>query len=187
MSVLEIESSVEGSFRRYELVFELGESVYEIAERYALKLPAACRNGVCEVCRAWLVSGDVQYGSRRELVSASEVENTLRDELGRELLLCQTRPVSSCKIRIDKIYGPGELAVKKTVCRVLAVEMIKGHVYKVELQLPAGKLPEFYAGQYLALDMPGKELASYFSIASAPGGREITLHIQADPHLKSAL
>jgi CDP-4-dehydro-6-deoxyglucose reductase len=77
--------------------------------------------------------------------------------------------------------------VKKTVCRVLAVEQIKGYVYKVELQLPAGKLPEFYAGQYLALELPGKEAASYFSIASAPGLREITLHIQADPHLSSAL
>ncbi|KZY31326.1 hypothetical protein A3729_20720, partial [Oleiphilus sp. HI0043] len=178
MNVLEIESRVEGQLRTYELAFDAGESVYEIADRYALKLPVSCRNGVCEICRAKLVSGEVEFGPRRELVQGP---------LQKDLLLCQTWPVNSSKITIDNIYGPGELPVKKTVCRVIAVEVIRGHVYKVELQLPAGKLPEFYAGQYLALEMPGKDAGSYFSIASAPGLREITLHIQADPHLNSAV
>jgi len=73
------------------------------------------------------------------------------------------------------------------MCRVLAVELIKDHVFEVSLQLPAGKLPEFYAGQYLAIDMPEKESPSFFSIASRPGLRELILHIQADPHLSSAV
>jgi CDP-4-dehydro-6-deoxyglucose reductase len=139
----------------------------------------------------------MQSGPRKTTIKAEASDSQVSDSqlsdpqesenLGKELMLCQAWPVSSCKVRINNIYGPGELPVKSTVCRVRAVEMIKGHVYKVELQLPAGKLPEFYAGQYLALELPGKEAASYFSIASAPGLREITLHIQADPHLTSAI
>ena len=140
-----------------------------------------------KICRAYLLSGEVLKGPRKEPVRVECSETQDVRSVRAELMLCQVWPVSSCEIRIDHIYGPGELPVKNTVCRVLSVEVIKGCVYKVELQLPAGKLPEFYAGQYLALDLPGKESASYFSIASAPGGREITLHIQADPHLSSAL
>jgi len=77
--------------------------------------------------------------------------------------------------------------VNNVKCQVLAVERLKGHVFQVDLQLPAGKQPEFFPGQYLALNIPGKTEVSYFSIASAPGNRVLSLHIQADPHLLSAL
>jgi CDP-4-dehydro-6-deoxyglucose reductase len=187
MKTLNLISNIGGEQRQYELAFHAGESVYEIAARYAVKLPVSCRNGVCHICRAHLIEGEVMTGPRKQPVSIRQTSREQNEGIGRELMLCQTWPLGTCQIEVNNVYGPGELAVNKAMCRVLKVALIKGHVYQVELQLPAGKLPEFYAGQYLALDIPGKDEPCYFSIASRPGLRELTLHIQADPHLSSAV
>lgn len=187
MMKLRLISNIDDDQRQYDLNFDAGESVYEIAARYAIKLPVSCRNGVCHICRARLIEGEVATGSRKQSIAVGRGLPEQEGSIAPELMLCQTWPLSACQIEVNNVYGPGELAVNKAMCRVLTVELIKGHVYQVELQLPAGKLPEFYAGQYLALDIPGKDEPCYFSIASRPGLRELTLHIQADPHLSSAI
>jgi CDP-4-dehydro-6-deoxyglucose reductase len=191
---VEFISELDKQFKRYKFDCLLGETVYEAATRAAIKLPISCRNGVCHICRAKLYSGKVLSGAYRSPIDAQRIEAHPSDESlkktiedGQEVMLCQTWPETSCEIAVKNVYGPGELPLKNVKCQVLSVEVIKGYVYQVELQLPAGKTPEFYAGQYLSLNVPGKEGASFFSIASRPGIRVITLHIQADPHLESAL
>lgn len=77
--------------------------------------------------------------------------------------------------------------MKEVICQVSGVKQLDGHVHEVRLAFSAGKLPAFSAGQYLSLYLPGNDEGSYFSIASAPGKREIELHIQADPHLLRAV
>lgn len=154
-----------------------GESVYEAASRQGVRLPISCKNGVCEICKARLIDGRVRE-------KTSLVEAVTQEE---EVLLCKTFPETHCTFEIENIYGPGELPVKKLSCQIEDVSILKGHVYRVSLLMPAGKLQEFFAGQYLALHLPGKEEPHFFSIASRPGIRELELHIQADPHLEKAL
>jgi len=77
--------------------------------------------------------------------------------------------------------------VKTYACQVMKVVAMKDFIYQVRLRLPAGRLPDFSAGQYLAITLPSKEAPNFFSIASAPGEREIELHVQADPHLATAV
>lgn len=168
--------------KRYELNCSENETVYEAAKNLGFRMPASCLNGVCHVCRGNLVSGRVLSGSAKKLIN-----HVADDASSTEIMLCQSWPKESCEIEIKNLFGPGELPVKKVKCQVLSVERLKGYVYQVDFQLPAGKQPEFFPGQYLALALPGKEEASYFSIASRPGLRVLSLHIQADPHLLSAI
>lgn len=153
---------------------EPGQTVYDAALQAGIGLPAACRNGVCHICRARVIHGLCQDG---ELVGGD----------GSELLLCKARPLSACEFFIKEAYAPGELSVKTIVCQRESIEVIQANVYRVRLLLPAGKQPSFHAGQYLAILLPGKDEPMYFSIACAPGGRQLELHIQADPHLLSAV
>lgn len=160
-----------------ELECQAGESIYEAAERQKVRLPISCKNGVCEICKANLIKGRVKEKLR--LVEASNQKE--------EVLLCKTWPQTDCQIEINNILGPGELPVKKLSCQIEDVSVLKGHVYRVILRMPAGKLLEFHAGQYLSLHLPDKDEPHFFSIASSPGSRELELHIQADPHLEKAL
>ncbi len=162
-----------------QLQFEVapGETITEAAARANIRMPVSCRNGVCELCEALLLEGEVEAGGARGRVKA--------DGLTR-ILPCRCRVISPCKIEIHNVFGPGELPLKNLVCEIESVAPILAHVYQVKLRLPAGKAPEFFAGQYLALHLPDKEHPSFFSIASAPGSGTLELHIQADPHLESA-
>ncbi len=179
---LAIISKNELGSKRYELDCSETETVYEAAKAKGFRLPASCLNGVCHVCRANLLTGRVLSGTAKQVIHHSNEKLA-----SPEIMLCQTWPKGQSEIEIRQIYGPGELPVKKVKCQVISVERLKGHVYQVDFQLPAGKQPEFFPGQYLALALPGKEEASYFSIASRPGLRVLSLHIQADPHLLSAI
>lgn len=166
----------------YEMFCDERDSIFESAKQQGFRLPSSCLNGVCHICCAQLVSGRVRSGASKKMLERKEGEPALSD-----IMLCQSWPEGHSEIEIKNLYGPGELPVKNIKCQVLSVVRLKGHVYQVDFQLPAGKLPEFFPGQYLALAMPEKEEASYFSIASRPGLRQLSLHIQADPHLLSAI
>jgi len=179
---VEIVSSIDNEPRRYQFDCMPGDAVYEAAERAGIRLPLSCKNGVCHICRAKLLSGKVMSGNQRQVVDVTGLE----DADSKEIMLCKAWPETSCVFEVRNIYAPGEFPVKNIACQVLKVEVIKGYVYQVDLQLPAGKTPEHFAGQYLALDLPEREEPAFFSIASRPGLRTITLHIQADPHLESA-
>jgi len=157
-----------------------GETVYAAAARADIRFPISCKNGVCHICRGELLSGKVISGIESEPVEALNGES-------KTLMLCHIKPLSSCEIRIEDVYAKGELPVKQVSCQVVSVEQIQSHIYVAQLLLPAGKQPDFFAGQYLSLDLPGRSTPCYFSIASRPGVRTLELHIQADPHLENAL
>lgn len=163
------------------VVFECdaGESIYDAAARQEIRFPVSCRNGVCEICKARLLIGELSVGASAPNLSANAGHQP-------EVMLCRAVPQSDCEIEIESVYARGELPLKSVVCQVESVSKLDNYIYKASLLLPAGGTPEFYAGQYLSLEIPGFEEASYFSIASAPGPRLLELHIQADPHLERA-
>lgn len=157
-----------------------GESIYEASERHEIRLPLSCRNGNCQLCKAELNFGEVETGSIKKRLSSTGAGAS-------QAMLCKTWPLSACEFTIENVYQKGELPLNAVSCQVVSSAPIQAHVYRVVLKLPAGKLPEFYAGQYLSLDVPERSTPCFFSIASRPAQREIELHIQADPHLESAL
>lgn len=158
-----------------ELQVGSGDLIVDEASRSSLRVKQTCRNGVCEVCKARLVSGKLLDRRTRREISP-----------GNEFMLCTAEALSDSSVETNQIYAKGELPVKKYKCQIASVELMGAHVYRVQLELPAGRLPETYAGQYLSLNITERDISSFFSIASPPNMRMIELHIQADPHLESA-
>lgn len=150
-----------------------GETILEAAIRQQYALPHSCDNGVCEVCSGKLLAGHCHLRNRQQLIEAGQ-------EGADYLLLCLAEPQSDCTIEIHNILAPGELPLRRLACQVQHIEALSADVYRVRLLAPAGRKLEYYAGQYLALQIPGVE-GAYFSIANAPGSRELELHVDAPP------
>jgi len=64
------------------------------------------------------------------------------------------------------------------ICHLNELGLIGEDVYQVRLEWPYKRPVPFLAGQYLAVHLPNRD-PSWFSIASAPGAEQLTLHIQA--------
>jgi len=180
MNIRLIKKQAGSQHKFYDFECSQNESLYDAAEQVGIKLPISCKNGVCHICRGELQSGSVLTGGQNKKVDASKDGTT-------EIMLCRTWPESSCEIEVKSVYGPKELPLKKVACQVESIELNQAHVYQIQLSLPAGKSPDFFPGQYLSINLPARDEPAYFSIASRPGLRSIELHIQADPHLESAL
>src|SRR5690606_15034705 len=80
------------------------------------------------------------------------------------------------EITVPDITAPGEIPVSDVSCQITAIDALNHDVSRVMLRLPAGRKLRWHAGQYLILNLPGGESA--FSIANAPGGRDIELHVR---------
>ena len=148
-----------------------GETLLEAGQRLGFKMLHSCDNGVCEVCQVRLLAGSCQLRNRATRVQAGE---TPADEL----LLCLAEAESDCTIEIHTLLAPGEYAVRRLACQVSSIEALGADIYRVRLLAPAGRKLEFNAGQYLVLEIPGVE-GAFFSIANAPDGRQLELHVEA--------
>ncbi|XOZ32291.1 CDP-6-deoxy-delta-3,4-glucoseen reductase [Halomonadaceae bacterium KBTZ08] len=74
---------------------------------------------------------------------------------------------------------------KSDLFHLTEIGQLGDDIYQVRFEWPQGRPVRFHAGQYLAIHLPGRDPA-WFSIASAPGADQLTLHIQAPPEWESA-
>lgn len=139
-----------------------------------IRVPAACRNGVCELCEARLISGQ-----------ALNTRNQKPITVGERLMMCRTLALTDLELEIPAVMAPGNYQPRKFQAKVVDVRSISHDVYRVELQLPGRRDVAFHAGQYLSVNLPGVD-PCYFSIASSPSASNIELHIQASPDWVSA-
>lgn len=144
-----------------------GEDLLSAARRHGVAVRFSCRNGVCDLCQAELISGTLWDSRRDREITAPATFN-----------LCRVEALSDLHIKAEEIMAAGQLPTLKVRCRVLDVSPISGDVWRVRLELPASPAVRFHAGQYLAIELPNAEPA-YFSIASAPDHKAVELHIQA--------
>lgn len=139
-----------------------------------IRVPAACRNGVCEICEARLASGQ-----------ALNTRNQQPIPVGQRLMMCRTLALTDLELEIPAVMASGNYQPRTFQAKVVDVRSLSHDVYRVELQLPARRDVAFHAGQYLAVNLPGAD-PCYFSIASCPSASNIELHIQASPEWVSA-
>lgn len=153
------------------LVFEADEdqTIMDAAANAGIKMLKSCDNGICEICRATIIAG---------VIDTPEGVFNAQDAGVNPILPCVSKAKSELILEQKKVLAPGEISVQHVAFQIVNITPQKGDVYIVELLAPAGKIPEFHAGQYLELLMDGGEFP--FTIASAPGQREIELHIGAD-------
>ncbi|GAA3943583.1 2Fe-2S iron-sulfur cluster-binding protein [Litoribacillus peritrichatus] len=131
-------------------------------------IPKGCINGVCEVCYGDLLQGTVALNSGLEISAPPTQKN---------VLYCIAKPLTDLHIGIKAFRGPGEYKLQTIACQIELLQPLNHDTYQVQLLAPAGKSPEFHAGQYLEL-LPEDGKSYPFTIACAPQGRSIELHIQ---------
>jgi len=153
------------------LVFEAdeNETILDAAANAGIKMLKSCDNGICEVCKATLVAGVIN--------TPQGILNAQDDDVN-PMLPCVSKANSELILDQKKVLAPGEIPIQHIAFQIKSIQQQSGDVSIVELLAPAGKIPEFHAGQYLELLIDGNEYP--FTIASAPGNREIQLHIGTD-------
>lgn len=151
-----------------------GEDLLSSAASDGIAVPASCRNGVCEICEARLLSGE-----------ALNTRNQQTIKVGEKLMMCRTEALTDLELEINAVMAAGQNPPKTFQAKVADVRSISHDVYRVELQLNRRREVSFHAGQYLSVNLPDAE-PCYFSIASSPLAQAIELHIQATPEWVSA-
>lgn len=146
------------------------ETILAAGQRAGFSFPVACRNGVCEKCLGTLLAGSVQVQRKGHIIHAGEPGSE-------RVLYCVALPLADCEIQVPDVRAPGELPVHEVSCQIIEITDLNTDVSRVLLRLPAGKRIHWYAGQYLELLLP-RVGDSAFSIANAPGGRDIELHVR---------
>lgn len=158
------------------LDYEVGpdDDLLSAAARAGIDVPAACRNGVCEICEARLVHGAVLNTRNQQKIPVA----------GR-LMMCRSRALGDLELEINAVMAAGNIQPRRFQAKVVDVRSISHDVFRVELQLPRRRELSFHAGQYLSVQLPDAD-PCYFSIASSPSEQNIELHIQASPDWVSA-
>jgi CDP-4-dehydro-6-deoxyglucose reductase len=154
------------------------ETILEAGLRASFSFPAACRNGVCERCQGTLLKGSVHIARKDHTIHAGETDST-------RVLYCLAHALTDCEISVPDIRAPGELPVHEVTCQITEITPLSDDVSRVMLRLPAGKVPRWHAGQYLELLFPFGDCA--FSIANAPSGRDLELHVRYHHENSSSL
>ncbi|MFT6153364.1 MAG: CDP-4-dehydro-6-deoxyglucose reductase [Bermanella sp.] len=150
------------------LVFEAdeNETILDAAANAGIKMLKSCNNGICEVCKATLISGVIDTPEGRLSAEDTDVN---------PMLPCVSKARSELVLQQKKVLAPGELPIQHIACQITDVTESSGGVYIIKLLAPAGKIPSFHAGQYLELLINDSQLP--FTIACAPGQRELELHL----------
>lgn len=151
-----------------------GDTLLEAGQRAGFGFPSACRNGNCLRCQGTLLHGSLtqrigNLASNTRTVHAGDADAA-------RVLYCVAHALEDCEITVPDITTPGELPVSDVSCQITAIDTLNHDVSRVMLRLPAGRKLRWHAGQYLMLALPAGDSA--FSIANAPGGRDIELHVR---------
>ncbi len=121
---------------------EPSENLLSAAQRAHWLVRHGCRNGNCGVCCATLLRGEVETPQG---VVTSDGEP--------EILLCRSRIERDIEIRLpgNPRHGSFDQARRRSV-RLQSVTPTADGQFRLRLQLPAGRRPPVYPGQYLLID-----------------------------------
>lgn len=160
---------------RQAFFVERNESLLEAAQRAGIALPHDCRLGGCGTCRIRVLEGQVRYDE--------EPMGLMPDEAAAGYALaCQARAAADLLISIAR---DDEVCTEPSRhrARLHSLRALTADVWHLELELPDLDSPaglQYRPGQYLKLLTPDG-LARSFSMASAPRGDLVDLHIRRIP------
>lgn len=124
-----------------------------------------------------LVSGSIKHSRHGQITYAHTAA-------ANSVLTCVALALEDCIVNVPNTTAPGQHPVVTKACQILSLEPLAHNISRALLQLPAGRAVNWHPGQYLLLLIAGEEYA--FSIANAPQGRIVELHIRHDSANDSA-
>ncbi|TXH05712.1 MAG: 2Fe-2S iron-sulfur cluster binding domain-containing protein [Nevskiaceae bacterium] len=164
--------------RPVSFAVEDGETVLAAGLRQHLALPFGCQSGGCGSCRVRLTAGAVAYPFAPPALSQAEIDAGY-------ILMCLARSQSDLTLELHQPPQLDELRPRKLPSRVLSKRMLSHDVIELRLKLPKGDALRYLPGQYLDILLDDGRRRS-FSIANAPNGETLELHLRVAPGGKFA-
>jgi CDP-4-dehydro-6-deoxyglucose reductase, E3 len=140
-------------------------------------MPYSCRQGVCNSCKGYIESGDVDLGEPHPAYFSQA------DRDGGFALLCQAQPRSDCTISVKELEGIAGIKPKVVPCRVTDIDKLAPDVIRLRVRLPMNENMIFISGQYVEFMLKDGTRRSY-SIANAhsvEGVKALEFHIRHLP------
>ena len=154
------------------------EPILAAAIQASVGLPYGCKDGACGSCKCKKLSGEVTHESYSDkALSAQELADGY-------VLTCRATAQTDVVLESRQVTNSIAFPVKKLPVRVAALEKLSHDVMRVQLQLPANNVFQYFAGQYIEFILRDGSRRAY-SIATAPHVQESTpgieLHIRHMP------
>ena len=155
---------------RHEFFVDGADTILEAALRSGLALNYGCSNGNCGLCKARVVSGQVQKVRNQDYV-LSEAEK----QQG-YTLLCSHTAVGDLVIEALESAEAGDIPPQQIVAQVKAIQALDEDLMLLHLQTPRSNRLRFLAGQNLTLT--AGEASAQLPIASCPcDDRNLHFHV----------
>jgi NAD(P)H-flavin reductase/ferredoxin len=141
------------------------DTIYMACLRNKIRILTDCLEGACATCKGVCVEGEYEIDDYSDEALSEE------EAARREVLTCQMHVKSDCIIELPY---ESRLALKSDPrtwpCRVSAVKLISSTVARLELTPVESDdpAPEFLAGQYVHLSVPGTTKTRSYSFANPP-------------------
>lgn len=171
-----------------EFFVEGSETLLKAALRAGLSPNYGCGNGVCGLCKARVVEGDVRT------VSPSDYRFTEAEKAQDHVLMCSCTALSSdLVLEVLEAGAPEDIPEQRIVAKVRSVDVLSDEVMRLHLQTPRSNRLRFLAGQRVTLGVSadaaeGSDLHGEFPVASCPcDDRNLIFHVgRADRRATSA-
>lgn len=150
------------------------DSLLEAGLRVGLAMNYGCSSGNCGLCKARIVSGQVEKIRHQDYVVSGAEKNQ------GYVLLCSHTAASDLVIEVQEASHANEIQLQEIDARVKEIKPLTDKVMLLHLQTPRTNRLRFLAGQSVALSI-GDD-ASDYAIASCPcDDRNLQFHIRDVP------
>ena len=151
-----------------------GEKVLDAAFRQKINLPMDCSDGVCGTCKCRCEQGEYDLGDEY-------IEDALTEDEAAEgmVLTCQMLVESDCVIAVPVASSACKVQPVDFEAEIVAVQHLSANRIALTVRAASGSLPQFLAGQYVNISVPGAAGTSRsYSFSSLPGAETGTFVIR---------
>lgn len=161
-----------------EFFVEGSETLLKAALRAGLSPNYGCGNGVCGLCKARVVEGEVRT------VSPSDYRFSEAEKVQNHVLMCACTALSSdLVLEVLEAGAPEDIPEQRIVAKVRSLDLLSGDVMRLHLQTPRSNRLRFLAGQRVTLGVSadaaeGSDLHGEYPVASCPcDDRNLIFHV----------
>ena len=137
------------------------ETILAAAIHAGVGLPYGCKDGACGSCKCKKLSGEVTHDTYSDkALSPQELADGF-------VLTCRATAHTDVVLESRQVTDLDAFPIKKMPVRVSALEKLSHDVMRVQLQLPAHTVFQYFAGQYIEFTLRDGSRRAY-SIATPP-------------------
>jgi phenol hydroxylase P5 protein len=152
------------------------QAILDACLRAGVWLPHACTHGTCATCKVQVLEGDVEHNDASDFALMEFERNEGKT------LICVATPASDVVIEADVDVEEGVVyhPVRDFTGRLVTLEDIARDTRRLIIELDADMA--FNPGQYVSIDVPGKDVTRTYSMASPPSeANRLELQIRRTP------